>query len=128
MDEGNAVGLVKALGFVAWADERIAPEEREMLDTVMAALKIPTSRRDQLVQALAQGPHSIEQIREAFNDDIERRFAVAQAILLARADGDFAAIEKTRIKELASALGIDEPELAMIYAAVDVTDDLMPAL
>ncbi len=128
MDDGNAIGLVKALGFVAWADERIAPEEREMLDTIMTALKIPDGRRDQLVRALADGPHTIEQIRAAFDDDIERRFAVAQAILLARSDGDFAAVEKTRIQELAAALGIDDAELAMIYAAVDVTDDLLPAM
>jgi tellurite resistance protein len=120
----DAIGLIKALGFIAWADERIAPEERDMLETVMAALGIPQDRRDELVEALKEGPASLEQIAEAFTDDIEKRFAIAQAILLAQVDGDFADVERAKIKELAGALEIDETELTLIYAAVEVTNDV----
>jgi tellurite resistance protein len=127
VEQDDAIGLVKALGFIAWADQRIAPEEREMLETVMGALEIPEGRRRELCTSLGRGPESLDQIAASFTDDVEKRFAVAQAIFLARADGDFAAIERTRIRELAQALDIDDAELAMIYAAVDVTGDLTRA-
>jgi tellurite resistance protein len=127
VEHDDAIGLVKALGFIAWADQRIAPEEREMLETVMGALEIPESRRAELCTSLQRGPESLDQIAASFTDDVEKRFAVAQAIFLARADGDFAAIERTRIRELAQALDIDDAELSMIYAAVDVTGDLTRA-
>jgi uncharacterized tellurite resistance protein B-like protein len=121
----DAIGLVQALGFIAWSDDRIAPEEREMLSTVMDALGIPPQRREQLCEALAKAPPTLEEISASFTDDMERRFAIAQAILLARADGDFAESERRDIQRLAAALGIDAGELEMIYAAVDVTDKLI---
>ena len=121
----DAIGLVKALGFIAWADERIAPEEREMLATVMNALGIPEERRNELCEALKQGPSTLEDIEASFSDDMERRFAVAQSIVMARADGEFADIERRQIAKLASVLGVDHEELQMIYAAVDVTGELV---
>lgn len=125
MNENDAIGLVKALGFIAWADDRIAPEERAMLDTVMGALEIPETRRAQLCEALKAGPDSLEQISATFNDDIEKRFALAQAILMAQADGEFADVERTKIRELANALGVDDGELGVIYEAVEVTNTLV---
>ena len=97
--ENDELGLVRALGFVAWADDRIAPEEKAMLETVMQAIGVPA----------------------------ERRFAIAQAILMARADGEFVEAERQKIEQLAGALGVDGDELNMLYAAVDVTDSLMDA-
>jgi tellurite resistance protein len=122
---GDDLGLVRALGFVAWADDRIAPEERQMLETVMNAVGVPEARRDELCKNLKDGPATLEEISSVFTDDTERRFAIAQAILMARADGDFADVERDKIAELAAALGIDPDELSMLYAAVDVTDSLM---
>jgi tellurite resistance protein len=121
----DAEGLVKALGFIAWADDRIAPEEREMLATVMNALGIPEDRRKELCESLKDGPASLRDIKASFSDDMERRFAVAQAIVMARADGEFADVERREIAKLAGALGVDRDELEMIYAAVDVTGDML---
>ena len=123
--EGNDLGLVRALGFVAWADDRIAPEEKAMLETVMQAIGVPAERRDELCKSLKDGPSSIEEIKSSFTDDTERRFAIAQAILMARADGEFVDAERRKIEQLAGALGVDGEELNMLYAAVDVTDSLM---
>jgi len=121
----DAIGLVQALGFIAWSDDRIAPEEREMLSTVMDALGIPAERRQQLCEALTKAPPTVEEISASLTDEVERRFAIAQAILLARADGDFAKSERRDIQKLAHAFEIDASELEMIYAAVDVTDELI---
>jgi uncharacterized tellurite resistance protein B-like protein len=126
VSSADGIGLIKALGFVAWADDRISPEEREMLGNVMDSLGIPAQRREELCAALRAGPASLEEIAASFSDDLERRFAVAQAILLARSDGDFAEVERQRIRELAQALEIDAEELRMIFAAVDVTTSLVP--
>lgn len=116
------IGLLRALGFVAWADDRIAPEEREMLGMVMDALRIPEERRRELCEAMRRAPPTLDEIRDSFTDDTERRFAVAQAILIAQADGELVAAERRDIARLAQALGIDDDELAQIYAAVDVTN------
>jgi tellurite resistance protein len=74
---------------------------------------------------LKEGPATLEEITSVFTDDTERRFAVAQAIIMAGADGDFADVERQRIGQLAEALGIESDELSMLYAAVDVTGSLM---
>ncbi len=125
METSDAIGLVRALGFIAWSDQRIAPEEQAMLETVMGALDIPDARRDELCAALRKAPPTIDEIRDSFTDDVERRFAIAQAILLAQSDGEFAASERRDIGILAEALGVGQEELTMIYAAVEVTGELM---
>lgn len=125
MPDADDIGLIKVLGFIAWSDDRIAPEERAMLDTVMNALGIPEERRRELCRALKERSLSLDEIGAAFTDDVERRFAIAQAILMARADGHLDDAERKDIAAVAGALGIDERELGMIYAAVDVTDDVL---
>lgn len=126
--DGDAVGLVKALGFVAWSDETIAPEEREMLSHVLDALAIPEGRRTELCQAFREGPPTIDEIKAAFTDDVERRFALAQAVMMAQADGAIAPSERRDIAALAEALGVPSEELQMIYAAVDLTGNLAAEL
>jgi uncharacterized tellurite resistance protein B-like protein len=93
-----------------------------MLTTVMDALGIPDERRRELCEAMRKARPSLDEIRNSFSDDTERRFAVAQAILMAQADGEMAAAERRDIALLASALGIDDEELTDLYAAVDVTN------
>ena len=124
----NQVGLVKALGFVAWADQNISPEERELLTTVMGALATPEERRKELCESLRRAPSSIAEIAAEFDDDVERRFALAQAVMLAGIDGDISDEERATIAELAAALGVDDDELGFIYEAVDATVDAFPAV
>jgi uncharacterized tellurite resistance protein B-like protein len=124
MSVEDSIGLVKALGFIAWTDERIVPEEKEMLGTVMDALNIPAERRRQLCQSLHEAPPTLEAIASAFTDDTERRFAVAQAILMAQVDGAITLDEKRDIGKLAGALGIATDELEILYAAVELTGDI----
>ncbi|MEM1031217.1 MAG: hypothetical protein AAGA56_08065 [Myxococcota bacterium] len=122
----DAEGLIKALGFVAWSDDRLAPEEREMLENVMSALDIPSARRDELVAKLGKGPPDITSLGDQFSDEMERRFALAQAVMMAQADGEVDAAEKRDLNTLAQALHIAPDEVQMIMAAVDVTKDLVP--
>lgn len=122
----DAEGLIKALGFVAWSDNRLAPEERDMLDNVMDALAIPKARRDELCTRIGEGPPDIEAIGDDFSDEVERRFALAQAVMMAQADGHVDPAEKRDIDKLARALDISADEVQMIMAAVDVTKELVP--
>lgn len=123
MGERNDIALVRALGFIAWADHRISAEERDMLKTVMDALEIPAERRRELCESLRAPPATAEEIAAAFDDDTERRFALAQAILMAGADGPVTAVEQESIAALARAMGVDAAELAFIYQAVDATNE-----
>lgn len=120
------MGLIRALGFVAWSDQRISPEEKEILTMAMDALGVPEARRDELCSMLCKGQPSLDGIAELFSDETERRFAMAQAIMLAQADGEVVASERRDLGALARALGIEQDELQMIYAAVDVTRALVP--
>lgn len=120
------MGLIRALGFVAWSDQRISPEEKEILTVAMDALGIPAERRQELCAMLRQGQPSLEGIADLFSDETERRFAMAQAIMMAHADGEIVAAERRDLGTLAHALGIDDDELQMIHAAVDVTRTLVP--
>ena len=121
----TGVGLIKALGLVAWADDRLAPEERDMLDTVLGSLDIPDARRKELCQALRAGPPTLSEVKDAFDDDVERRFALAQALIMAQVDGVVDPAETAQINALAKAFGVDDEELTMIRAAVDLTGDLL---
>jgi len=124
----NRIGVVKALGFVAWADDHVSPEERDMLRTVMDALAIPEARRAELCASLRHAPASMAEIAAEFDDDVERRFALAQTIMLAGVDGEVSELERARIAELAEALGVEADELAFIYEAVDATYDAFPVV
>jgi tellurite resistance protein len=122
----DGMGLIRALGFVAWSDRRISSEEKEILTMAMDALGIPAERRLELCAMLRGGQPSLEGIAELFSDETERRFAMAQAIMLAQADGHVVAAERRDLNMLARALGIADDELQLIYAAVDVTRALVP--
>lgn len=122
----HPIGLVKALGFIAWADNTLTPAEREWLATAMDALGIPEHRRHELCESMRADATPLDDIAAAFDDDIERRFALGQAIMMAGIDGAIGEAERSRIDELARALGIDEDELAFIYEAVDATNEAFP--
>lgn len=122
----HPIGLVKALGFIAWADNTLTPAEREWLATAMDALGIPEDRRHELCESMRADATPLDDIAAAFDDDIERRFALGQAIMMAGIDGAIGEAERGRIDALARALGIDEDELAFIYEAVDATTDAFP--
>jgi uncharacterized tellurite resistance protein B-like protein len=126
MTRDNDIGLVKALGFVAWSDERISPEEKKLLATAMDALGIPAERRCELCESLRGAPATAAEIAASFDDDAERRFAMAQAIMMAGVDGEVSELERGRIAELAHAMGIDDAELSFIYDAVAATTDAFP--
>lgn len=122
----HPIGLVKALGFIAWADNTLTTAEREWLATAMDALGIPEHRRQELCESMRADATPLDDIAAAFDDDIERRFALGQAIMMAGIDGAIGEAERSRIDELARALGVDEDELAFIYEAVDATNDAFP--
>ncbi len=124
----HQLGLVKVLGFIAWADQRISDEERAMLQTVMSALAIPEERRKSLCESLRRAPATLQEIVAEFDDDIERRFALAQAVIIAGVDGEVTEQERTKLRELSVAFGIDEDEFGFICEAVEATYDAFPAV
>jgi uncharacterized membrane protein YebE (DUF533 family) len=123
--EDNAVGLVQAMGFIAWTDDRLVAEEKEMLAAAMDALGIPDARRNALCRALHDAPPKLSSIAKSLSDETERRMAIAQAILMAQVDGELTADERRDVAKLAAALEIDDEELQMLYAAVAVTGEWM---
>ncbi len=124
--KASATGLVKALGFIAWSDEVLAPEETEMLTTVMGALGLGDVARDELHAQLMKGPPTLDEIASELTDSLDRRFALAQAIIMAFADGEYSPVEQRDVERLAARLDVSPDELAEIHDAVAFTYQAFP--
>ena len=124
--KASATGLVKALGFIAWSDEILAPEETEMLATVMGALGLGDAAKDELHAQLMKGPPTLDEIASELTDALDRRFALAQAIIMAFADGEYSPVEQRDVERLAARLEIGSDELAEIHDAVALTYQAFP--
>jgi len=112
------VGVIEALAYIAWSDQRIAPEERMQLEGLAAALEVDEAGAAAVQQALAARP-SLESIAAKLTDPVEARFAVTQAILLALADGEYSSIERRDVVALAAALNIPGDDLRAMEAEVE---------
>lgn len=116
----NPEGIALAMAFIAWADQMLTPEERALLEQLGDAFNLEPSARAQFMAALEKQP-SLDDVAAALTDEVERRFAVVQAIRMARADGNYSRIEHEHVAKLAKALNLDS-ELDSIMAEVVEAD------
>ena len=113
----NPLGVFRAMAFIAWSDERITPEERDAMRGLCEALELDGESRARCLAMLAEKP-SIENLRDELSDPVEARFAIAQAVVMAHADGEFSAIEREHVRLIARELAISENELLEIEGEV----------
>lgn len=118
-------GLFRALAFIAWSDDRIAPEERQAMMSLCDALDLPGPEREVCLSYLEERP-TLEGLGRELTDPVEARFVVTQALVMAWADGEFSSIEQDDVARLAAELGIPEDELHDIQA--DVEEVYLPTM
>ncbi len=117
MHEEN-MAILKGLVCVAWADGRIAGEESEIIDGLLAAFEAtPTERR--ALQLFAKEPRDIADvpIHELSYDD--RRILLQHAVLVTFVDGEQHEKEKKLIDKLCEVLRIPAIEAKGIIAAAE---------
>lgn len=114
----NPRGLFRALAFIAWSDDRIAPEERQAMMSLCDALELPDLEREACLAYLEERP-PLAGLGKELADPVEARFAVAQALVMAWADGEYSTIEQTDVARLAAELGISDDELDDLNADVE---------
>ena len=117
MHEQN-LAIIKGLVCVAWADERIAGEETEILESVLDAFgATPTEKREVRLFAKERRTLSDIPIHDLSGDD--RRVLLQHAVLLTFVDGEQHESEKKMLEELAGYLHIPALEAKAILGAAE---------
>lgn len=111
------VAIVKALVSVAWADGEFRAPEKEMLDALLDAFGATEEQAKEL-RTYSETKRSLDDvpIEDLSSDDV--RVLINHAILLTFVDGSQDPAERKFVEQLASFLGIPDPEIhALVNAA-----------
>ena len=117
MHEQN-LAIIKGLACVAWADERVAGEETEILESLLDAYgATPTERREVRLYAKEKRSLADIPIHDLSSDD--RRVLLQHAVLLTFVDGEQHQKEKEMLEELGRVLHIPAVEAKAILGAAE---------
>jgi len=112
--------LVELLAALAAAQEApgAAGEMRRGMDQVLRAQRLPPRENRLLRRALESAP-AADVIAQSIHSAAMRRFAIEQVLLAALADRTFDKSEMAFVSRLATALGIDAQEVALLEIQAD---------
>jgi tellurite resistance protein len=119
------LAMVKGLVSVAWADGRVTGEESEVIEALLQAFgATPSERRE--VQNYAKVERTIDDIPIADLSYDDRRVLLQHAVLLTRADGEYADAERKLIESLCEKLRIPDVEARGIILAAERRVEHLP--
>lgn len=104
-DEARAT-LFEVLVCMAWADRKLAPEEKDALKAAAMALGMVTPR-DDVLASLERGAVPIADIPFEWLRPREKEIAYLCAAWMLLTDGETAAAEKSLLEELRRALDVE---------------------
>ncbi|MFO0587307.1 MAG: TerB family tellurite resistance protein [Polyangiaceae bacterium] len=99
------MAIVKSLVSVAWADERFADEEREMVEALISAFEASDDQAKEL-REYAATRKTLDDIPVDEMSDDDCRILLQHAVLLSYVDGTQEESEKKLIHDLSTKLGI----------------------
>ena len=103
------MAIVKSLVSVAWADERFAEEEREMVEALISAFEATDDQATEL-REFASARKTLDDIPVEDLSEDDCRVLLQHAVLLSYVDGTQEESEKKLIADLAQKLAIPESE------------------
>lgn len=103
------MAIVKSLVSVAWADERFADEEREMVEALISAFEASDDQAKEL-RDYAATRKTLDDIPVDEMSDDDCRILLQHAVLLSYVDGTQEESEKKLIHDLTVKLGIPDDE------------------
>ena len=119
--EREREGAVEVCLWMAHADRVIAPEERTLLEDIIAFSELPEQRRSELTAGLEKAP-SLDNIAGRLTQPQLRGLMLALSWQLAEADGRVDATEATAYDRLAELLEVSANEAAKIRDAVSTRE------
>jgi hypothetical protein len=112
------LAIVRGLVSVAWADDRVADEEFEVIDAVLAAYEANASETRE-VRRFASTRRSLDDIELTELSADDRRVLLQHAVLLTFVDGEQHEKEKNLLQELVSRLHIPPAEATRVISAAE---------
>ena len=122
------MAILKGLVSVAWADGRVADEEREVIEALLQAFEAAPSEATE-VRQFAQTRRTLDDIPITDLSAADRRVLLQHAVLLTFIDGEQADVERQLLEQLSERLGIPGQEsTALIQAAEERAKGLLDML
>ncbi|HEX3777451.1 MAG TPA: TerB family tellurite resistance protein [Polyangiaceae bacterium] len=112
------LAILKGLVSVAWADGRLAGEEKEVLEALLQAFEATPSEAHEL-RMFAREPKQLEDVPIHDLSADARRVLLQHAVLLSYVDGEQDAKEKKIIDQLCEVLRIPAIESRGLIAAAE---------
>ena len=113
MHEQN-MAILKSLCAVAWADGRVAEDEREVIEALLQAFGANDSET-QLIRDYVSEPKTLDDIPLTDMDGDDRRVLLQHAVFLTFIDGHQDEKEKALLETLAERLRIASDERAQLF-------------
>ena len=110
------LAIVRGLVAVAWADGRVAAEEREVIDAVLDAFHATPSEAREM-RKYAETPRTLDDIQITDLSLGDRSRLLQYSVLLSHVDGALHAKEVEILKTLCERLRIEDAEAKGIIAA-----------
>lgn len=117
LSQGEKVDLVEVLVAVAWADGRLDPRERVLIERQVELAELPKETAQRLLAHLDQPPAPEELLLKPL-DVGARRFVLEQGVLLSLVDDEQDPSERELLRHIARRLGGEEQELEEIMVEV----------
>lgn len=112
------LAILKGLVSVAWADGRMAGEEKEVLEALLQAFEATPSEAHE-VRLFAREPKRLSDVPLTDLSADARRLLLQHAVLLSFVDGEQDVTEKKLIDELCEVLRIPSIESRGLVAAAE---------
>ncbi len=110
------MAILKSLVCVAWADGRVADEEKEVIEALLQAFGA-TPGESQLIRDFAAETKTLDDIPLTDLSSDDRRVLLQHAVLVTFIDGEQSDEERAFLTELAARLRIEDEERDQLLAA-----------
>jgi uncharacterized membrane protein YebE (DUF533 family) len=117
MHEQN-MAILKSLVAVAWADGRVADEEREVIEALLQAFDA-SEAESQLIRDYASEPKSLDDIPITELSADDRRVLLQHAVFLTFIDGSQDPAEQKMLADLSGRLHIPDVEREALLGAAN---------
>ena len=108
------LAILKGLVCVAWADGKVATEEMDIIEGLLAAFSATPSEIHE-VRQYAKVPRTIEDVPLTDLNGSDRRMLLHHAVLVSYADGEQSDAEVQVLKALAERLHVPAAEAQTIF-------------
>jgi tellurite resistance protein len=105
--------MIKTLVTVAWADGRVADEEREIIDTLIELNDLDETEA-QKIRTWAEKRRDLRELRFDGLEDIDKTMILQQAVFVTYVDGEQSDKELELLRDLGKRLAIEPDRVADI--------------